>query len=75
MNESAIYQLLLVQQKQIRELKLHLEALKRMMFEHRPLFVPAFEQQLGAVESSGILRETDDSVRRLERQVQDSQKS
>jgi hypothetical protein len=35
MNESAIYQLLLAQQKQIRELKLHLEALKRMMFEHR----------------------------------------
>jgi len=75
MNETAIYELLLAQQKQIRELKLHLEALKRMMFEHRPLFVPAFEQQLGAVESSGFLRESDDSIRRLERQVQDSQKS
>ncbi len=75
MNESAIYELILAQQKQIRELKLHLEALKRMMFEHRPPFVPAFEHQLGAVESSGFLRETDDLVRRLERQVQDSQKS
>lgn len=75
MNESAIYQLLLAQQKQIRELKLHLEALKRMMFEHRPPFVPAFEHQLGAVESSEFLRESDDSIRRLERQVQDSQKS
>jgi hypothetical protein len=74
MTENA-YELLLAQQKQIRELKLHLEALKRMMFEHRPPFVPAFEQQLGAVESSGFLRETDDAIGRLERQVQDSQKS
>ena len=64
MNEN-VYELLLAQQKQIRELKLHLEALKRMMFEH----------QLGAVESSGFLRESDESIRRLERQVQDSRKS
>ena len=75
MNESAIYELLLAQQKQIRELKLHLEALKRMMFEHRPPFVPAFEHQLGAVESSGFLRRSDESIRRLERLVQDSRKS
>jgi len=74
MNEN-VYELLLAQQKQIRELKLHLEALKRMMFEHRPLFVPVFEHQLGAVESSGFLRESDESIRRLERQVQDSRKS
>jgi hypothetical protein len=66
MNDTLIYELLLGQQKQIRELKLHLEALKRMMFEHRPLFVPAFEQQLGAVESSGALREMDESIRRFE---------
>jgi predicted DNA-binding transcriptional regulator len=75
MNEPAIYELLLSQQKQIRELSLHLEALKRMFFEHRPPFVQAFAQQLGAVESSGFLRETDESIRRLERQMQDSRKS
>ena len=75
MNEPAIYELLLSQQKQIRELKLHLEALKRMFFEHRPPFVPAFEHQLGAVESSGFLRENDESIRRLELQLQDSRKS
>jgi hypothetical protein len=75
MNELAMYQVLLAQQKQIRELKLHMEALKRMFFEHRPPFVPAFEHQLGAVESSGFLRENDDSIRRLERQVQDSRKA
>ena len=66
MTES-VYELLLAQQKQIRELKLHLEALKRMMFEHRPPFVPGFEHQLGAVESSGFLRETDDAIGHLER--------
>ncbi|MBZ5629755.1 MAG: hypothetical protein LAO06_12910 [Acidobacteriia bacterium] len=69
MNETAIYELLLAQQRQIRELRLHLEALKRMMFEHRPPFVSAFEHQLGAVESSGFLRETDDAIRELECRV------
>jgi hypothetical protein len=69
MNETSVYELLLSQQKQIRELNLHLEALKRMMFEHRPPFVPSFEQQLGAVQSSGFLRETDDAIRELERLV------
>ena len=75
MNETAMYELILAQQKQIRELKLHVEAPKRMFFEHRPPFVHAFEQQLGAVESSGFLRETDESIRRLERLAQDSRKS
>jgi hypothetical protein len=73
MNEN-VYQLLLTQQKQIRELKLHVEALKRMFFEHRPPFVQAFEHQLGAVEASGYLCETDELIRRLERQMQDSRK-
>jgi hypothetical protein len=67
MNNTAIHQLLLSQQKQIRELHLHLEALKRMMFQHRPPFVPSFEHQLGAVESSGFLRADDDAIRELER--------
>ncbi|MBZ5566604.1 MAG: hypothetical protein LAN64_02015 [Acidobacteriia bacterium] len=70
MNETAIYALLLSQQRQIRELQLHLEALKRMMFEHRPPFVPAFEHQIGAVESSGFLRDADEAIHRLERGAQ-----
>jgi hypothetical protein len=75
MNETKMYELLLSQQKQIRELKLHLEALKRMMFEHRPPFVASFEHQLGAVEGSGFLQENDEAIRLLERQVQDSRKA
>ena len=69
MSDHAIYELLLSQQRQIRELNLHLEALKRMMFEHRPPFVASFEHQLGAVESSGSLREIDDSIQNMERLV------
>ena len=67
MNEAQLYQLLLSQKKQIRQLTLHLEALKRMMFEHRPPFVAAFEHQLGAVESAGLLRPSDLAIQNLER--------
>lgn len=74
MSETTIYELLLSQQKQIRELKLHLEALKRMMFEHRPPFVPAYEHQLGAIESAGFLRETNEAISNLERQIANSRK-
>jgi hypothetical protein len=74
MNNTATYQILLTQQKQIRQLQLHLEALKRMMFEHRPPFVPAFEHQLGAVESSGFLSASDEAIQRLERQIEQSRK-
>jgi hypothetical protein len=75
MNESSMYEILLAQQKQIRQLTLHLEALKRMMFEHRPPFVASFEHQLGALESSDFLRKIDDAIRELERSAQDSRKS
>lgn len=75
MNDTAMYQLLLDQQKQIRELHLHLEALKRMMFEHRPPFVPSFEHQLGALESSGFLRREDEAIQRVEREIEHSRKT
>ncbi len=65
-----LYNLVLDLEKQIRDLKLHQQALKRMMFEHRPAFVPAFEHQLGEIESSGILQPLDDSIRQLEMRIQ-----
>lgn len=66
-----LYALLLDQQRQIRDLTLQLEALKRMFFEHRPPFVQAFEQHRAAVESSGFLRPLDESIRRLELYIQE----
>ncbi len=74
MNDPATYELLLAQQKQIRQLTLELEALKRMFFEHRPPFVEAFAQHREAVASSGFLREIDAQIRRLEGQLEDSRK-
>lgn len=66
-----VYELILAQQKQIRELSLHLEALKRMFFEHRPPFVQAFQHQLAAVQESDFLAGVDDEVQRLQRLVRD----
>jgi len=74
MNETSLQEVLLDQQRQIRHLTLHLEALKRMMFEHRPAFVPSFEHQLGAVDSSGLLKQTDETIGRLESAIQHSRK-
>ncbi len=75
MTNTSIYELLLSQQRQIRHLTLHLEALKRMMFEHRPPFVQAFEQQVGAIEASGLPKEMDEKIRQLESAIQHSRKS
>jgi hypothetical protein len=75
MNDTSVYELLLDQQRQIRHLTLHLEALKRMMFEHRPPFVPAFEHQLGAVESSGLVKKIDETINRVESAIQHSRKA
>jgi len=66
-----VYELILAQQKQIRELNLHLEALKRMFFEHRPPFVQAFQHQLAAVQKSDFLADVDEEVQRLQRLVKD----
>lgn len=57
---------ILEQQKQIRQLRLELEGLKRMFFEHRPPFIEAFAQQVGAVEASGYLRPMDEIIQRLQ---------
>ncbi len=65
-DNTGVHPLLLEQAKQIREIKLHLEALKRMMFEHRPPFVPAFEHQLEVVQASGALRSLDEAIQRME---------
>jgi hypothetical protein len=66
MNNEDLLVTVLEQEKQIRQLKLELEALKRMFFEHRPPFVESFAHQVGAVEASGFLRPLDEIIQRLE---------
>jgi hypothetical protein len=53
----------------LRDVRLELEALKRMFFEHRPPFVQAFAEQRAAVESSGFLKPLDDAISEVERRV------
>lgn len=50
----------------LREVRLELEALKRMFFEHRPPFVQAFAQHRTAVEESGFLQELDETLAAIE---------
>ncbi len=53
----------------LREVRLEVEALKRMFFEHRPPFVQAFAAQREAVEQSGYLKKIDDAIAAVARGV------
>ena len=50
----------------LRDVRLDLEALKRMFFEHRPQFIQSFAQHREAVESSGYLRAIDEAIAGIE---------
>ena len=71
---ATLLEALLEQTRAIRDVKVQVESLKQMMFEHRPAFVPSFEHQLGAVDSSGLLKQTDETIGRLESAIQHSRK-
>jgi hypothetical protein len=58
---------LLEQTKAIRDVKIQAEALKQMMFEHRPAFIPAFDEQVKKVTASPNLQELDALIGNLER--------
>jgi hypothetical protein len=63
---STMLEALLEQTKAIRDVKIQSESLKNMMFEHRPAFVPAFEEQVKKATASPALRELDSMITRLE---------
>jgi hypothetical protein len=65
MTDSNVHQLLTT----LRDVRLELEALKRMFFEHRPQFVQAFAQQREAVEQSGYLSKLDEAIATTERKA------
>lgn len=52
----------------LREVRLELEALKRMFFEHRPAFVASFAQHRAAVEQSSFLQSLDRAIGAIERE-------
>ena len=63
---SAVFESLLEQAKAIRDVKVQVESLKQMMFEHRPAFVPAFEEEVKKVAASAHLQQLDTLIERLQ---------
>jgi hypothetical protein len=68
---ATIMEALLEQTRAIRDVKIQVESLKQMMFEHRPAFVPTFEEQVKKVAESGKLEQLDGLVARLEAAVRE----
>ena len=65
-----LYEAVLTHHAQVRELKIQIESLKRMMFEHRPQFVPVFEMIVGSVSESDAVQQLDAYSRQLEQALQ-----
>ncbi len=65
MTDTSVHELLST----LRDVRLELEALKRMFFEHRPPFVQAFAQHREAVEQSGYLKKIDEAILAVERKA------
>lgn len=65
MSDPNLHQLLTT----LRDVRLELEALKRMFFEHRPQFVQAFAEHRAATEASGFLKPLDNAISEVERHV------
>ncbi len=61
-----ILEALLEQTRAIRDVKVQAESLKNMMLEHRPAFIPTFEEQVRKVNSSPALQNLDTMIARLE---------
>lgn len=53
----------------LRDVRLELEALKRMFFEHRPQFIQSFAQHRGAVEASDYLQSLNAALAAVERSL------
>ena len=66
---ATIFESLLEQTRAIRDVKIQVESLKQMMFEHRPAFVASFEEQVRKVSAPPHLQELDALISRLESAV------
>ena len=53
----------------LRDVRLELEALKRMFFEHRPQFIHSFAQHREAVEQSGYMQKLDAAIATVQSKV------
>jgi hypothetical protein len=62
----AIFESLLEQTKAVRDIKIQVESLKQMMFEHRPAFVPTFAEQVQKFSASPHVQQLDLLIERLQ---------
>ncbi len=65
-NLTALYELLLDQQKSLRYLTLQIEGLKAMMFEHKPPFIQAHAAQVERLTDSSAIRAFDQRIALVE---------
>lgn len=61
-----IYEIVLEQHKAIRNLKVELESLKKMMFDHRPEFMPTFDENVKLISQTAHVKSVDEMISRLE---------
>ncbi len=61
-----IYETMVHQEKMLLELKIQVESLKAMMFEHRPAFTDAFAQQVSKIMQSPDIRQLQQQIAELE---------
>jgi len=54
------------QTKAIRDLKIQVESLKQMMFEHRPAFIPAYDEQVAKTSATPSVQQLDATISQLE---------
>jgi hypothetical protein len=64
MNE--IYETMLHQEKMLLDLKIQIESLKAMMFEHRPAFTEAFAQQVTKMTQTPGIQQLQSQIAQLE---------
>jgi hypothetical protein len=63
---AGIFGALVEQTKAIRDLKIQVESLKQMIFEHRPAFIPAFEEQVRKTSATPSVQQLDSTIGQLE---------
>lgn len=69
-NLHEIYEAMIYQQKLLLDVKIQIEALKAMMFEHRPAFTEAFAQQVNKIAQSAPIERLQSQIANLERTLQ-----
>lgn len=67
MDSKLLYQALIEQHQALRDLKLQVESLKTMMFEHRPAFIETYIQIAARMAHSEEIKALDERIAELQR--------